>query len=88
VPYDGANPAHQEQLRELWALAFPGVPCEALKTPQWKDMGWQVRAAVQQSSSGWWDASSALVLERCRSTCCTWAYSIDTFNCCCCCCAG
>lgn len=43
VPYDGANPAHQEQLRELWGLAFPGQPCEALKTPKWKDMGWQVR---------------------------------------------
>jgi hypothetical protein len=42
VPYDGANPAHQEQLCELWALAFPGQPCEALKTPKWKDMGWQV----------------------------------------------
>uniref|UniRef100_A0A383WJC3 ELMO domain-containing protein n=1 Tax=Tetradesmus obliquus TaxID=3088 RepID=A0A383WJC3_TETOB len=41
VPYDGANPAHQEQLRELWGLAFPGQPCEALKTPKWKDMGWQ-----------------------------------------------
>jgi hypothetical protein len=42
VPYDGLNPAHQEQLRELWALAFPGQPCEALKTPKWKEMGWQV----------------------------------------------
>eukprot|EP00882_Tetradesmus_deserticola_P010077 GHRQ01010647.1.p1 GENE.GHRQ01010647.1~~GHRQ01010647.1.p1 ORF type:complete len:282 (+),score=135.86 GHRQ01010647.1:467-1312(+) len=41
VPHDSANPAHQQQLRELWALAFPGQPCEALKTPKWKDMGWQ-----------------------------------------------
>ncbi|KAF8071076.1 elmoA [Scenedesmus sp. PABB004] len=41
VPYDGANPAHQDALRELWALAFPGEACEALKCARWKDMGWQ-----------------------------------------------
>lgn len=42
IPFDGSDPSHQDQLRELWALAFPGVPCGALKTPRWKDMGWQV----------------------------------------------
>ena len=42
IPFDGSNPSHQDRLRELWRLAFPEVPCEALKTPKWKDMGWQV----------------------------------------------
>ncbi len=32
----------QDALRQLWSLAFPGTPCTALKTPQWKEMGWQV----------------------------------------------
>ncbi|KAI8474779.1 MAG: engulfment and motility protein [Monoraphidium minutum] len=41
VPYDGANPLHQEGLRELWALAFPGKPWPGPKHESWKDMGWQ-----------------------------------------------
>lgn len=49
MPYDGSNPSHQDQLRELWGLAFPGIACEALKTPKWKDMGWQVGRTAQQA---------------------------------------
>ena len=32
----------QEILRQLWAAAYPGEPCDSLKTERWKDMGWQV----------------------------------------------
>lgn len=32
----------QDALRRLWELGFPELPCTALKTPQWKEMGWQV----------------------------------------------
>jgi len=42
VPYDGQNMQHQQQLQELWALAFPQTPFTTLKSNQWKDMGWQV----------------------------------------------
>lgn len=41
TPFDPNDEVHQETLRELWALAFPGEPCLALKTAKWKDMGWQ-----------------------------------------------
>ncbi|KAG2431264.1 hypothetical protein HYH02_013397 [Chlamydomonas schloesseri] len=39
--FDIASPSHQDSLRRLWNLAFSGEPCTALKTPRWKDMGWQ-----------------------------------------------
>eukprot|EP00198_Chlamydomonas_reinhardtii_P013491 XP_001702828.1 predicted protein [Chlamydomonas reinhardtii] len=39
--FDIASPSHQDSLRRLWSLAFSGEPCTALKTPRWKDMGWQ-----------------------------------------------
>lgn len=49
VPYDGDNLQHQQQLQELWALAFPALPFPAsIKSNQWKDMGWQVGPAVTQ----------------------------------------
>jgi hypothetical protein len=41
VPYDSSNEEHQEGLRRLWALAFPGKILPSMKTPLWKDMGWQ-----------------------------------------------
>jgi len=41
VPYDPTKPEHQQHLRNLWAKAFPDLPCTVLKTPQWKEMGWQ-----------------------------------------------
>lgn len=44
VPYDGENLQHQQQLQELWSLAFPQLPFPAaIKSNQWKEMGWQVR---------------------------------------------
>ena len=49
VPYNGADPQHQQQLQELWALAFPHIPFTTLKSNQWKEMGWQVR--VGQSAN-------------------------------------
>ncbi|KAG2430488.1 hypothetical protein HXX76_010011 [Chlamydomonas incerta] len=39
--FDIGSPSHQDSLRRLWNLAFSGEPCTALKTPRWKDMGWQ-----------------------------------------------
>jgi hypothetical protein len=42
VPYDSDNRQHQQQLQELWALAFPELPFSTLKSNQWKEMGWQV----------------------------------------------
>ena len=42
VPTDCLHAA-QEMLRQLWTAAYPGEPCDALKTERWKDMGWQVR---------------------------------------------
>jgi hypothetical protein len=43
VPYDGQNLQHQQQLQELWGLAFPQLPFPAaIKSNQWKEMGWQV----------------------------------------------
>lgn len=39
--FDITSNSHQDALRRLWSLAFPGMPCTALKTPQWKEMGWQ-----------------------------------------------
>ena len=41
VPYDGENEEHREKLRELWRLAFPGEPLQALKHAQWKNLGYQ-----------------------------------------------
>lgn len=40
-PFDSDDVKHQAALRKLWALAFPDVPCGQLKSPQWKEMGWQ-----------------------------------------------
>lgn len=43
VPYDGQNIQHQQQLQELWGLAFPQLSFPAaIKSNQWKEMGWQV----------------------------------------------
>ena len=42
VPFDAGDPDHREALRALWRAAFPGdEPPEDLRTPQWKEMGWQ-----------------------------------------------
>jgi hypothetical protein len=49
VPYDGDNLQHQQQLQELWSLAFPALPFPAsIKSNQWKEMGWQVGATATQ----------------------------------------
>lgn len=48
VPYDAGNLQHQQQLQELWALAFPELPFSTLKHNQWKEMGWQVGRPVQK----------------------------------------
>ena len=42
VPFDISNHSHQQQLQELWSLAFPGMAFTNLKNDLWKDMGWQV----------------------------------------------
>ncbi|KAK7263638.1 hypothetical protein RJT34_31232 [Clitoria ternatea] len=41
VPYDEANPDHQESLRALWQCSFPNVSLMGMISNQWKDMGWQ-----------------------------------------------
>jgi hypothetical protein len=49
VPYDGDNLQHQQQLQELWTLAFPSLPFPvSIKSNQWKEMGWQVGATATQ----------------------------------------
>jgi hypothetical protein len=48
VPYDSDNRQHQQQLQELWALAFPELPFSTLKSNQWKEMGWQVGVVGQE----------------------------------------
>jgi len=35
------DPDHEAALRQLWSHAFPALPCTSLKSPQWKEMGWQ-----------------------------------------------
>lgn len=51
VPYDADNLQHQQQLQELWALAFPELPFSSLKHNQWKEMGWQVGRPWKHHSS-------------------------------------
>lgn len=41
VPYDSSMQEHQEALRSLWNLAFPGEELHGLISEQWKEMGWQ-----------------------------------------------
>lgn len=48
VPYDSDNRQHQQQLQELWVLAFPELPFSTLKSNQWKEMGWQVGGMRQE----------------------------------------
>ncbi|KAK9124924.1 hypothetical protein Scep_013770 [Stephania cephalantha] len=41
LPFDGSQPEHQDALRQLWRLAYPGRELPALKSEAWKEMGWQ-----------------------------------------------
>jgi hypothetical protein len=41
VSYDSTRPEHQEALKSLWNLAFPGEKLSGLISEQWKEMGWQ-----------------------------------------------
>jgi hypothetical protein len=45
VVYDPKNvPEHEQHLRRLWKVAFPGINCppgDDIKSAQWKVMGWQ-----------------------------------------------
>ncbi|MQL71735.1 hypothetical protein Taro_004053 [Colocasia esculenta] len=41
VPFDGSRVDHQDALRELWRLAYPGRELPPLKSELWKEMGWQ-----------------------------------------------
>ncbi|KAG0497015.1 hypothetical protein HPP92_001706 [Vanilla planifolia] len=41
IPFDGSCDDHQESLRQLWRLAYPDRSIPALKSEQWKEMGWQ-----------------------------------------------
>ncbi|KAJ9693617.1 hypothetical protein PVL29_009533 [Vitis rotundifolia] len=41
VPFDGSCVEHQDALRELWSLAYPGRELPCLKSELWKEMGWQ-----------------------------------------------
>ncbi|KAI4300989.1 hypothetical protein L6164_034309 [Bauhinia variegata] len=41
VPFDGSRTEHQDSLRQLWKLAYPGRELPALKSELWKEMGWQ-----------------------------------------------
>lgn len=51
MPYDGQNLQHQQQLQELWGLAFPQLPFPtAIKSNQWKEMGWQVGWAQSEAT--------------------------------------
>ncbi|XP_012070343.1 ELMO domain-containing protein A isoform X2 [Jatropha curcas] len=41
VPFDGSCIEHQEALKQLWRLAYPGRELPSLKSELWKEMGWQ-----------------------------------------------
>jgi len=41
VAFDISLTEHQDALKRLWSLGYPGVQLTGLKSPQWKDMGWQ-----------------------------------------------
>ncbi|XP_050224591.1 uncharacterized protein LOC126674216 isoform X2 [Mercurialis annua] len=41
VPFDGSRLEHQDALKQLWRLAFPGRQLPSLKSDLWKEMGWQ-----------------------------------------------
>ncbi|KAL0397658.1 UNVERIFIED_CONTAM: ELMO domain-containing protein A [Sesamum calycinum] len=41
IAYDSSVPEHQEALRALWHVAFPGEELRGLISEQWKEMGWQ-----------------------------------------------
>lgn len=41
VSFDGTRVEHQDALRQLWDLAYPGIELPHLKSEDWKDMGWQ-----------------------------------------------
>ncbi|KAH7667360.1 ELMO domain-containing protein [Dioscorea alata] len=41
IPFDSARVDHQDALRQLWRLAYPGRQVPPLKSELWKEMGWQ-----------------------------------------------
>lgn len=41
VPFDGSLLEHQDALKQLWRLAYPGRELPSLKSELWKEMGWQ-----------------------------------------------
>ncbi|XP_026426627.1 ELMO domain-containing protein A-like isoform X2 [Papaver somniferum] len=41
IPFDGACAEHQDALKQLWRLAYPGRELPPLKSELWKEMGWQ-----------------------------------------------
>ncbi|KAJ9185701.1 hypothetical protein P3X46_005298 [Hevea brasiliensis] len=41
VCFDGSRVEHQDALKQLWRLAYPGRELPALKSELWKEMGWQ-----------------------------------------------
>lgn len=42
IMYEADDESHQEILQRLWAAAWPAAPFpEAIKSGQWKEMGWQ-----------------------------------------------
>ncbi|KAJ4721381.1 ELMO domain-containing protein A [Melia azedarach] len=41
VPFDGSRVEHQDALKQLWRLAYPGRELPPLKSELWKEMGWQ-----------------------------------------------
>ncbi|OAY44501.1 ELMO domain-containing protein A isoform X2 [Manihot esculenta] len=41
VPFDGSQVEHQDALKLLWRLAYPGRELPELKSELWKEMGWQ-----------------------------------------------
>ncbi|KAM7272226.1 hypothetical protein ACFE04_026889 [Oxalis oulophora] len=41
VPFDGSKVEHQDGLKHLWKLAYPGRELPPLKSELWKEMGWQ-----------------------------------------------
>ncbi|KAE8730137.1 ELMO/CED-12 family protein isoform 2 [Hibiscus syriacus] len=43
VYFDSSRPDHQEALRALWSVTYPGKELHGLISDQWKEMGWQGR---------------------------------------------
>ncbi|GMH32456.1 hypothetical protein BSKO_00290 [Bryopsis sp. KO-2023] len=69
VPYDDQNPDHLESLKSLWMAGFPDTPWNGVKSPKWKEMGWQgVDPGTDFRGGGLFSLSNLLYMANHEST--------------------